>query len=144
MQITIYHNPQCGTSRNTLALIRNTGVEPEVIHYLSTPPNRERLVELIAALAMPVREVMRQKEALYESLNLGDAQKSEDELIDAMLAHPILINRPIVVTPFGVRLCRPSERLLEILPLQQNGEFIKEDGEKVIDAQGNPLRKQAD
>ncbi len=141
MDITIYHNPQCGTSRNTLALIRNAGVEPEVITYLATPPSKERLVELIAAMAVPVREIMRHKETMYETLNLGDPQKSDSDLIDAMVAHPILINRPIVVTPFGVRLCRPSERLLEILPLVQNGEFSKEDGEKVIDAQGRPIVK---
>lgn len=141
MNITIYHNPQCGTSRNTLALIRNTGVEPEVIAYLTNPPSKERLIALIAAMALPVREVMRSKESLYEELKLGDLEKSDSDLIEAMVAHPILINRPIVETPFGVRLCRPSERLLEILPLAQNGEFSKEDGEKVIDAQGRTIGK---
>ncbi len=143
MNITIYHNPQCGTSRNTLALIRNAGVEPEVITYLTTPPSKQRLIELITAMALPVREIMRHKESLYEELNLGDPKKSDEELIDAMLAHPILMNRPIVVTPFGVRLCRPSERLLEILPLAQKAEFVKEDGEKVIDAQGRQISKLA-
>ena len=136
MTITIYHNPKCGTSRNTLALIRNTGVEPEVIEYLNNPPSKTKLLELIAAIGKPVREVMRTKEEIYSSLGLDDAKWSEDELVDFMLAHPILINRPIVVTTKGTRLCRPSEEVLEILSAPQLGEFSKEDGEKVIDAEG--------
>jgi arsenate reductase len=134
--ITIYHNPACGTSRNTLALIRNTGTEPRVIHYLETPPSRAELVALIAASGLPVREVMRTKEKIFSELRLGDPRWSDDELIDFMLAHPILINRPIVVTPLGTRLCRPSEAVLDILPLPQLGAFAKEDGEAVIDANG--------
>jgi arsenate reductase len=134
--ITIYHNPQCGTSRNTLALIRNSGVEPRVIPYLQTPPTRTELLALIAALGTPVREVMRAKEAIYKELELDHPKWSDDELIDAMLAHPILINRPIVVTPLGTRLCRPSEAVLDLLPQPQQGAFSKEDGEAVIDAQG--------
>lgn len=137
MTITIYHNPACGTSRNTLALIRNTGVEPEVIEYLKNPPSREKLQELIAAIGMPVRELLRKKGTPYEELNLGNPSLSDGDLIDSMLAHPILINRPIVVTPLGVKLCRPSELVLDILPLPQLREFTKEDGEKVIDAKGN-------
>ena len=134
--ITIYHNPRCGTSRNTLALIRNTGAEPEVIEYLLTPPSRETLQALIAQLAMPVRELMRPKEKLYEELQLDNPALSDDALIDAMLVHPILINRPIVVTPLGARLCRPSEAVLDILPLPQRAAFAKEDGEVVINEQG--------
>ena len=134
--ITIYHNPRCGTSRNTLALIRNTGAEPEVIEYLLTPPNRETLQALIAQMAMPVRELMRHKEKLYAELALDNPALSDDALIDAMLAHPILINRPIVVTPLGTRLCRPSEAVLDILPLPQRTVFAKEDGEVVINEQG--------
>lgn len=136
MTITIYHNPKCGTSRNTLALIRNTGVEPEVIEYLNNPPSKTKLLELIAAIGKPVRDVMRTKEEIYSSLGLDDAKWSEDELVDFMLAHPILINRPIVVTAKGTRLCRPSEEVLEILSAPHLGEFSKEDGEKVIDAEG--------
>jgi arsenate reductase len=136
MTITIYHNPKCGTSRNTLALIRNTGVEPEVIEYLINPPSKTKLLELIAAIGKPVREVMRTKEEIYSSLGLDDAKWSEDELVDFMLAHPILINRPIVVTAKGTRLCRPSEEVLDILTSPQLAEFSKEDGEKVIDAEG--------
>ena len=134
--ITIYHNPQCGTSRNTLALIRNSVVEPRVIHYLITPPSRTELLALIAAIGTPVREVMRAKEAIYQKLDLDNPKWSDDELISFMLAHPILINRPIVVTPLGTRLCRPSEAVLEILPQPQQGAFSKEDGAVVIDAQG--------
>jgi len=134
--ITIYHNPKCGTSRNTLALIRNTGVEPEVIEYLKTPPTRETLVALIAQMAVPVRDMMRRKEALYDELALDDPALSDDALIDAMRAHPILINRPIVVTALGTRLCRPSEAVLDILPLPQRAAFAKEDGEPVINEQG--------
>ena len=134
--ITIYHNPNCGTSRNTLALIRNTGTEPRVIHYLETPPSRAELVQLIAALGKPVRDVLRRKDTPYEELDLDHAKWTDDALIDFMLAHPILINRPIVVTPLGTRLCRPSEQVLDILPQPQQGAFSKEDGEVVIDAQG--------
>ena len=134
--ITIYHNPQCGTSRNTLALIRNTGTEPRVVHYLETPPTRTELVALIAATGQPVREIMRSKEAIYQELGLANPSHTDDALIDAMLAHPILINRPIVVTPLGTRLCRPSELVLDILPQPQQGAFTKEDGEAVVNAQG--------
>lgn len=134
--ITIYHNPTCGTSRNTLALIRNTGVEPEVIEYLKNPPTREKLVELITRMAVPVRDMMRRKEALFDELALGNPALGDDALVDAMLAHPILINRPIVVTQLGTRLCRPSEAVLDILPLAQRAAFTKEDGETVINEQG--------
>lgn len=134
--ITIYHNPRCGTSRNVLALIKNTGAEPEVIEYLKTPPTRETLLALMATMAIPVRDLIRQKESLYAELGLDNATLSDDALIDAMLAHPILINRPIVVTPMGARLCRPSESVLDILPQPQRGAFAKEDGEPVIDERG--------
>lgn len=138
--ITIYHNPECGTSRNTLELIRNSGVEPTVIHYLETPPSRDQLVALIAAMGMPVRELLRKNVPPYEGLGLAEDRFSDDELIDAMLTHPILINRPIVVTPLGTRLCRPSEVVLDILPDQQKGAFAKEDGEQVVDEQGKRLK----
>ncbi|MDX7739858.1 glutaredoxin-dependent arsenate reductase [Aeromonas dhakensis] len=138
--ITIYHNPECGTSRNTLELIRNSGVEPTVIHYLETPPSRDELVALIAAMGMPVRELLRKNVPPYEALGLAEDRFSDDELIDAMLAHPILINRPIVVTPLGTRLCRPSELVLDILPDQQKGAFAKEDGKQVVDEHGKRLR----
>lgn len=138
--ITIYHNPECGTSRNTLALIRNSGVEPTIIHYLETPPSRDELVALIAAMGMPVRDLLRKNVPPYEALGLAEDRFSDDELIDAMLAHPILINRPIVVTPIGTRLCRPSEVVLDILPEPQQGAFAKEDGEQVVDGQGKRLR----
>ena len=134
--ITIYHNSRCGTSRNTLAMIRNSGVEPDVIEYLKTPPTRETLVALIAAAGLGVRGIMRAKEALFTELGLGDPAKTDEALIDAMMAHPILINRPIVVTPLGTRLCRPSEVVLDILPQPQRGAFAKEDGEHVVDAEG--------
>ena len=139
--ITIYHNPSCGTSRNTLALIRNSGEEPQVIEYLKTPPSRDELVRLIAAMGVPVREVLRRKGTPYEDLKLDDPAWSDDQLIDFMLQHPILMNRPIVVTPLGTRLCRPSEAVLEILPSAQKGPFTKEDGEAVIDAQGRRVTK---
>ncbi|XEI31691.1 glutaredoxin-dependent arsenate reductase [Aeromonas veronii] len=139
-QITIYHNPACGTSRNTLELIRNSGVEPTVIHYLETPPSRDTLVELIAAMAMPVRDLLRKNVPPFEELGLAEERFSDDDLIDAMLAHPILINRPIVVTPLGTKLCRPSELVLDILPNPQQGAFSKEDGESVVDAQGQRLK----
>jgi arsenate reductase len=139
--ITIYHNPACGTSRNVLALIRNTGDEPTVIEYLKTPPDRATLKRLIAAMGMPVREVMRRKGTPYYELGLDDAKWSDEELIGFMLQHPILINRPIVVTPLGTRLCRPSEAVLDILPRPQQGAFSKEDGEAVIDAKGQRVVK---
>ena len=138
--ITIYHNPACGTSRNTLALIRNSGVEPAIIHYLETPPSRETLVALIAAMGMPVRDLLRKNVPPFEELGLTEERFSDDELIDAMLAHPILINRPIVVTPLGTKLCRPSEVVLDILPSLQQGAFTKEDGEQVVDAQGKRIK----
>ncbi|GJA18922.1 glutaredoxin-dependent arsenate reductase [Aeromonas caviae] len=138
--ITLYHNPECGTSRNTLALIRNSGVEPTIIYYLETPPSRDELVALIAAMGMPVRDLLRKNVPPYEALGLAEDRFSDDELIDAMLAHPILINRPIVVTPLGTRLCRPSEVVLDILPDPQQGAFAKEDGEQVVDGQGKRLR----
>jgi len=137
MTITIYHNPDCGTSRNTLALIRNSGAEPEVIEYLKQPPGKAKLQELIAAMNMPVRELLRKKDTPYEALGLDDGKWTDDELINFMVAHPILMNRPVVVTPVGTRLCRPSEVVLDILPAPQLSEFIKEDGEKVIDKEGN-------
>ncbi|MGH8431666.1 MAG: arsenate reductase (glutaredoxin) [Solimonas sp.] len=129
MTITIYHNPACGTSRNTLAMIRQSGEEPVVIEYLKDPPTREKLVELIRAMGMPVRALLREKGAPYYELGLDDPKWTDDELIDFMLAHPILINRPIVVTEKGVRLCRPSEAVLDILPNPAIGRFVKEDGE---------------
>ena len=130
MTITIYHNPSCGTSRNTLAMIRQSGEEPEVIEYLKTPPSREKLVELIAAMGMTPRELLREKGTPYAELNLGDPKWSDDEILDFMLAHPILINRPIVVTPRGAVLARPSEAVLELLDYPV-GSFVKEDGEIV-------------
>ncbi|HWX51102.1 MAG TPA: arsenate reductase (glutaredoxin) [Roseomonas sp.] len=139
MTVTIYHNPACGTSRNTLALIRNSGEEPEVIEYLKTPPTREVLADLIQRMGIPVRDVLRQKGTPYEELGLSDASLTDDQLLDAMMAHPILINRPIVVTPLGVRLCRPSEAVLDILPNPQRGAYAKEDGEMVVDEQGRRL-----
>lgn len=137
--IKIYHNPACGTSRNTLALIRNSGVEPAVILYLETPPSREQLVRLIADMGISVRALLRKNVEPYETLGLADAGLSDDQLIDFMLQQPILINRPIVVTPLGTRLCRPSEGVLDILPNAQQGPFSKEDGEPVIDAQGRRI-----
>ncbi|MDO8440763.1 MAG: arsenate reductase (glutaredoxin) [Polaromonas sp.] len=134
--ITIYHNPQCGTSRNTLALIRNSGAEPEVIEYLKTPPSRETLVRLIAAMGIPVRELLRRKGTPYDELQLDNPALGDEQLLDAMLAHPVLMNRPVVVTPLATRLCRPSEVVLDILPAPQQGAFAKEDGEQVINEQG--------
>ncbi len=136
MTITIYHNPDCGTSRNTLAIIRQSGEEPEVIEYLKTPPSREKLVELLSAMKMSPRELLREKGTPYAELGLSDPKWSDDQLIDFMLAHPILINRPIVVTPLGVVLARPSEAVLDILPNPDIGPFTKEDGEAVINADG--------
>jgi arsenate reductase (glutaredoxin) len=138
--ITIYHNPQCGTSRNTLAVIRNSGEEPEIIEYLKTPPSRETLRDLIRRMNIPVRALLREKGTPYRELGLDDPDLSDDALLDAMLAHPILINRPIVVTPLGVRLCRPSEIVLDILPAPQRGAFVKEDGEAVVDDKGRRLK----
>jgi len=135
--ITIYHNPACGTSRNVLALIRNSGEEPTVIEYLKTPPDRATLTALIAAMGVPVRSLLREKGTPYTELGLGDPQWSEEQLIGFMLQHPLLINRPIVVTPLGTRLCRPSEAVLDILPQPQRGAFSKEDGEAVVNAQGH-------
>ncbi|TKR33878.1 arsenate reductase (glutaredoxin) [Luteimonas gilva] len=135
-RFVIYHNPDCGTSRNTLGLIRNSGVEPQVIEYLKTPPDRATLVRLIEAMRIPVREAVREKGTPYAELGLGDPSLSDEALIDAMLAHPILIQRPIVVTPLGAKLCRPSEAVLDLLPSPQLGPFVKEDGEVVIDAAG--------
>ena len=137
--ITIYHNPACGTSRNVLALIRNSGEEPTVIEYLKTPPDRATLKALIAAMGESVRAVLREKGTPYAELGLDDAKWTDAQLIDFMVEHPILMNRPIVVTPLGTRLCRPSEVVLEILPSPQKGPFSKEDGEIVIDAQGRPV-----
>ena len=135
-RVAIYHNPDCGTSRNTLALIRNSGVEPEVIEYLRTPPTRARLVELLQAMGMRPRELLRQKGTPFDELGLGSPQWSDEQLVDFIMQHPILINRPIVVTARGTRLCRPSEMVLDILSSPQRGPFTKEDGEVVIDAHG--------
>jgi arsenate reductase len=137
--VTIYHNPDCGTSRNTLALIRNAGVEPTVIEYLKTPPSRSTLEDLIKRMGIPVRALLRERGTPFQELGLDNPALTDGQLIDAMMAHPILINRPIVVTPWGVKLCRPSEAVLDILPLPQKGPFAKEDGEAVIDAAGRRL-----
>lgn len=134
--ITLYHNPACGTSRNVLALIRNSGETPTIIEYLKTPPDRATLEALIGAMGIAARDLLRQKGTPYDELGLADPAWSDAQLIDFMLAHPILINRPIVVTPLGTRLCRPSETVLDILPRPQRGPFNKEDGEPVIDAEG--------
>ncbi len=139
MTVTIYHNPDCGTSRNVLALIRNSGEEPEVIEYLKTPPSREKLVELIGRMDISVRDLLREKGTPYAELGLADESLSDGALLDAMMTHPILINRPIVVTSLGVKLCRPSEAVLDILPNSQRAAFSKEDGERVVDAQGQRI-----
>ena len=139
--ITIFHNPACGTSRNALAMIRNSGVEPVIIEYLKDPPGRAKLVELIAAMGMPVRGVLRRKGTPYDQLRLDDPQWTDDQLIDFMVEHPILMNRPIVVTPLGTRLCRPSEAVLDILPSPQLAPFAKEDGEPVVDAKGHRVAR---
>lgn len=136
MAITIYHNPRCGTSRNTLAMIRNSGEEPTIILYLQTPPDRATLEQLIAANGEGVRAIMREKEALFSELGLGADNCTDEERMAAMLTHPILINRPLVVTPLGTKLCRPSELVLDLLPRAQQGAFTKEDGEVVVDASG--------
>ena len=138
-RISIYHNPACGTSRNVLALIRNSGEEPTVIEYLKTPPDRATLTALIAAMGVSARAVLREKGTPYAELGLDDPQWSDVQLIDFMLQHPVLINRPIVVTPLGTRLCRPSEAVLDILPQPQRGAFNKEDGEAVVDAEGRKV-----
>ena len=140
MDITIYHNPRCGTSRNTLALIRNTGIEPRVVDYLAAPPDRATLAGMIASAGLTVREAMRSKEQVYADLGLGDPALGDDALLDAMLANPVLINRPFVVTPNGARLCRPSELVLDILPLPQLAAFTKEDGEAVVGADGKRVK----
>lgn len=139
--ITIYHNPDCGTSRNVLAMIRNSGDEPQVIEYLKTPPDRATLQGLIAAMGISVRALLREKGTPYEALGLADSKWSDEQLLDCMLQHPILINRPIVVAPLGTRLCRPSEVVLEILPQPQKAAFSKEDGEAVTNAQGERIAK---
>ena len=139
MTIVIYHNPECGTSRNTLALIRNSGTEPHVVEYLKSPPSRALLTEMIEQAGMTPRALLREKGTPYAELGLADESLSGEALIDAMMAHPILINRPLVVTPLGVRLCRPSEAVLDILPDAQQGAFTKEDGEQVVDTAGQRL-----
>ncbi len=139
--VVIYHNPACGTSRNTLAMIRNSGVEPEIIEYLKTPPSRQKLAALVAAMSVSVRDVLRRKGTPYDELGLDDPKWTDDQLLDLMIEHPILINRPIVVTPLGTRLCRPSELVLDILPSPQQGPFVKEDGEVVVDVQGRRADK---
>jgi arsenate reductase len=135
MDVIIYHNPQCGTSRNTLAMIRNAGIEPHIVEYLKCPPTRLLLRQLIGRMRVSVRDVIREKGTPFQELGLGDPSLTDDQLLDAMMEHPVLINRPIVVTPLGVRLCRPSDAVLDILPPQQ-GEFVKEDGEPAVDASG--------
>jgi arsenate reductase (glutaredoxin) len=136
MTLIIYHNPDCGTSRNTLAMIRQSGVEPEVVEYLKTPPTRQYLTWLIAQAGLSVREALRKKDTPYDALGLGDTNLTDGQLLDAMMAHPILINRPFVVTARGVRLCRPSELVLDILTNPDIGPFTKEDGEVIVDAAG--------
>jgi len=140
MTVTIYHNPACGTSRNALAMIRQSGEEPEVIEYLKTPPSRDRLVELITAMGITARDLLRRKGTPHDELGLDDPKWSDDDLIDFMIRHPILINRPIVITPLGTKLCRPSEAVLDILPNSDIGPFTKDDGEVVIDADGRRVR----
>jgi len=135
MDVVIYHNPACGTSRNTLAMIRNAGVEPHVVEYLKSPPNRALLKQLLARAGLSVRDALREKGTPYAELGLGDPALTDEQLLDAVEAHPVLLNRPLVVSPKGVRLCRPSEAVLDLLPDQQ-GEFVKEDGERVVDERG--------
>ena len=139
VDIVIYHNPECGTSRNTLAMIRNAGIEPHVVEYLKTPPARALLVELIDRAGVTPRDLLREKGTPYSELGLGDTSLSDDALVDAMMVHPVLINRPLVVSPLGVKLCRPSEAVLDVLPEPQQGAFAKEDGEKVVDASGQRI-----
>ena len=140
VDIIIYHNPECGTSRNALGMIRNAGIEPHVVEYLKTPPSRTMLVELIARAGMHPHDLLREKGTPYAELGLGEPSLSDDALLDAMMAHPILINRPLVVSPLGVKLCRPSEVVLDLLPAGQRGAFAKEDGEQVVDAAGERVR----
>ena len=139
MSVTIYHNPDCGTSRNTLAMIRNAGIEPRIVEYLRTPPDRETLEKLIARAGLTVRAALREKGTPYAELGLGDTSLTDAQLLDVMMEHPILINRPLVVTPLGVRQCRPSEVVLDILPAGQKGSFTNEDGEQVVDSEGRRL-----
>lgn len=139
MTTTIFHNPACGTSRNVLALIRNAGIEPTIVEYLKTPPSRDQLLALLAQLGLPVRAVLRKKGTPYDELGLDNPALSDDALLDAILAHPILLERPIVITPLGTKLCRPSEAVLDILPAPQLGAFAKEDGEQVVNAQGERI-----
>ncbi|PLU04705.1 arsenate reductase (glutaredoxin) [Sinorhizobium medicae] len=139
IDIVIYHNPDCGTSRNTLAMIRNSGIEPHVVEYLKTPPSRPLLEQLLVRMGISVRDLVREKGTPYQELGLGDPALTDGQLLDAMMQHPILINRPIVVSPLGVKLCRPSEAVLEILPQEQKGAFIKEDGQVVVDASGRQV-----
>ncbi|AZK62958.1 MULTISPECIES: glutaredoxin-dependent arsenate reductase [Pectobacterium] len=139
-KITIYHNPDCGTSRNTLEMIRNSGAEPTIIYYLDTPPSRDELVTLIGDMGMTVRTLLRKNVEPYTQLGLAEERFTDEQLIDFMLQYPILINRPIVVTPLGTRLCRPSEQVLDILPDPQRGEFTKEDGEKITDKLGQRVK----
>ena len=139
MNVTIYHNPLCGTSRNTLAMIRNAGIEPRVIEYLKTPPSRAELTDLLRQMGLTPRQLLREKGTPFAELGLDDPARTDDQLIDAMMDHPILVNRPIVVTPLGAKLCRPSELVLDLLPAPQRGAFTKEDGEQVVDASGQRL-----
>ena len=139
IDIILYHNPDCGTSRNTLAMIRNAGIEPHVVEYLKTPPSRAMLVSLVQRMSISLRELLREKGTPYHELGLHDQSLGDDALLEAMQAHPVLMNRPIVVSPLGVALCRPSERVLDLLPLPQKGAFNKEDGEPVIDANGQRI-----
>jgi arsenate reductase (glutaredoxin) len=138
MDVVIYHNPACGTSRNTLAMIRNAGIEPHVVEYLKTPPNRALLKQMLARAGLSVRDVLREKGTPYAELGLADPALTDEQLLDAVEAHPVLLNRPLVVSPKGVRLCRPSEAVLDLLPAQQ-GEFVKEDGERVVDERGRSV-----
>ena len=139
--ITIFHNPACGTSRNVLTMIRNSGVEPTIVNYLQTPPGRARMAELVEAMGITVRDLLRRKGTPFEELKLDDPAWTDEQLLDFMVAHPILMNRPIVVTPLGSRLCRPSETVLDILPAPQRAAFAKEDGEQVIDAGGRRVAR---
>jgi arsenate reductase len=138
--IVIYHNPECGTSRNALAMIRNAGIEPHVVEYLKTPPSRAMLESLIARAGLSPRDLLREKGTPFAELGLGDPDLSDEQLVDAMMEHPILINRPLVVSPLGVKLCRPSEEVLDLIPAEQQGAFAKEDGEAVVDTDGRRLR----
>lgn len=139
MDVVIYHNPDCGTSRNALAMIRNAGIEPHVIEYLKTPPSRALLVQLMERAGLAPRDLLREKGTPFDELGLGDPDLSDERLVDAMIDHPLLINRPLVISPLGVRLCRPSQEVLDLLPLPQRTAFAKEDGEQVIAADGTRL-----